>query len=123
MSLIKGEICFLALKRLVSFLLVNPNMVFSPPNEIYVQNVGDTVKLNCSAGGAPLPRVKWLRNGKRVYSTAVFHEHNLITSELVIRGFQPRNVAIYKCIFYNEKNVTAEASTSLGKFTEFTVQE
>ena len=74
-------------------------MVFSPPNEIYVQNVGDTVKLNCSAGGAPLPRVKWLRDGKRVYSTAVFHEHNLITSELVIHGFQQRDVAIYKCIF------------------------
>ena len=54
------------------------------------------------------------RDGKRVYSTAVFHEHNLITSELVIRGFQPRDVAIYKCIFYNEKNVTAEANTSLG---------
>ena len=102
---------------------MNPNTVFSPPNEIYVQNVGDTVKLNCSAGGAPLPRVKWLRDGKRVYSTAVFHEHNRIRSELVIRGFQPRNAAIYKCIFYNEKNVTAEASTSLGKFTEFTVQE
>lgn len=94
--------------------VVNPNMVFSPPNEINVQNVGDTVKLNCSAGGAPLPRVKWLRDGKRVYSTAVFHEHNLITSELVILGFQPGDVAIYKCIFYNEKNVTAEANISLA---------
>ena len=50
------------------------------------------------------------RDGKRVYSTAVFHEHNLITSELVIRGFQPRDIAIYKCKFYNEKNVTAKAS-------------
>ena len=91
-------------------------MVFSPPNEIYVQNVGDTVKLNCSAGGAPLPRVKWLRDGKRVYSTAVFHEHNLITSELVIHGFQQRDVTICKCIFCNEKNVAAEASTSLSVY-------
>ena len=59
------------------------------------------------------------RDGKRVYSTAVFHEHNLITSELVIRGFQPRDVAIYKCIFYNEKNVTAEANTSLGIYKSY----
>ena len=93
-------------------------MVFSPPNEIYVQNVGDTVKLNCSAGGAPLPRVKWLRDGKRVYS-AVFHEHNLITSELIIHGFQQRDVAIYKCKFYNEKNVTAKANTSLSIYKSY----
>ena len=83
-------------------------MVFSPPNEIYVQNVG-----------APLPRVKWFRDGKLVYSTAVFHEHNLITSELVIHGFQQRDVAIYKCIFCNEKNVAAEASTSLGIYKSY----
>ena len=94
MSLINGDDLFLSTLTVGMFPLiplVNPNMVFSPPNEIYFQNVGDSV-----------------------YSTAVFHEHNLITSELVIRGFQPRDVAIYKCIFYNEKNVTAEANTSLG---------
>ena len=88
MSLINGDDLFLSTLTVGMFPLiplVNPNMVFSPPNEIYFQNVGDTVKLNCSAGGV-----------------------------LVIRGFQPRDVAIYKCIFYNEKNVTAEANTSLG---------
>ena len=63
MSLINGDDLFLSTLTVVMFPLiplVNPNMVFSPPNEIYFQNVGDTVKLNCSAGGAPLPRVKWL---------------------------------------------------------------
>ena len=61
MSLINGDDLFLSTLTVGMFPLiplVNPNMVFSPPNEIYVQNVGDTVKLNCSAAGAPLPRVK-----------------------------------------------------------------
>ena len=61
MSLINGDDLFLSTLTVGMFPLiplVNPNMVFSPPNEIYFQNVGDTVKLNCSAGGAPLPRVK-----------------------------------------------------------------
>ena len=61
MSLINDDDLFLSTLTVGMFPLiplVNPNMVFSPPNEIYFQNVGDTVKLNCSAGGAPLPRVK-----------------------------------------------------------------
>ncbi|CAH3132134.1 unnamed protein product, partial [Pocillopora meandrina] len=37
--------------------VVNPYIVSSPPNEIQVQHVSDTVKLNCSAGGSPLPKI------------------------------------------------------------------
>ena len=94
--------------------LVNPYIVSSPPSEIQVQNVGDTVRLNCSAGGTPLPKVTWFKNEKRVISAAVHVGNDLIKSELVIHNFRPSDAGIYTCVFYNDKNVTAEANTSLS---------
>ena len=94
--------------------LVNPYIVSSHPSEIQVQNVGDTVKLNCSAGGTPLPKVRWFKNEKRVISAAVHVGNDLIKTELVIHSFGPSDAGIYTCVFYNEKNVTVEANTSLS---------
>ena len=88
----------------------------SPPSEIQVQNVGDTVRLNCSAGGSPLPKVTWFKDGKRAISAAVHVGNYLIKSELVIHRFKPSDAGIYTCLFYNDKNVTSEASTSLSMF-------
>ena len=96
------------------FPLVNPYIVSSPPSEIRVQNVGDTVRLNCSAGGTPLPKVTWFKNEKRVISAAAHVGNDLIKSELVIHNFRPRDDGIYTCVFYNDKNVTAEANSSLS---------
>ena len=39
---------------------------------------------------------------------------DLMTSELVIHRFKPSDAGIYKCQFYNDKNKTAEANTTLG---------
>ena len=39
---------------------------------------------------------------------------DLMTSELVIHRFKPSDAGIYKCQFYNDKNGTAEANTTLG---------
>ena len=77
-------------------------------------NVGDSVKLNCSARGLPLPKVKWFKDGQHVVSTAMHDGKDLLKSELVIHKFKPSDSGIYKCQFYNDKNGTAEANTSLS---------
>ena len=95
------------------FFQVNPFIVSSPPSELQVQHVGDSVSLRCSAGGSPLPKVKWFKDGRRVMSTAVSQGNGLINSEFVINRFKPSDAGNYMCLFYNDKNGTAEANTSL----------
>ena len=85
-----------------------------PPSDIQVQNVDDTVKLNCSAGGSPLPKVTWLKDRLRIISRGEDNGNDLIKTELVIHSFRPSDAGIYTCVFYNDKNVTAEANTSLS---------
>ena len=86
----------------------------SPPSEIQVQNVGETVRLNCSAGGSPLPKVTWLKDRRHITTTSVNSGNDLISSEFVIFHFKKSDAGIYTCVFYNERNVTAETKTSLG---------
>ena len=87
----------------------------SPPSEIQVPNVGDSVKLNCSARGSPLPKVKWLKNGRRVISSIAMHDgKDLIKSEFFIQHFKPGDAGTYTCLFQNDKNKTAETNTSLS---------
>ena len=93
---------------------MNPFIVSSPPTEIQVQNVGDTVRLNCSAGGSPLPKVTWLKDRRRIISRGMKDGNDLINTDLVIPRFTPSDAGIYTCVFYNDKNVTAEANTSLS---------
>jgi len=89
--------------------------VSSPSNEIQVQKVDDTVKLNCSASGLPLPKVKWFKDGRRVISKAKHDGTDVIKSEFVIHRFKPSDAGIYTCLFYNDKNGAAEANTTLCK--------
>ena len=89
-------------------------MVSSPPSEIQVQHVGNTVTLNCSAGGSPLPKVMWFKGGRRINSRAMNDGKNLISSEVVIHRFKPSDSGIYTCLFHNDKNVIAESNTSLS---------
>ena len=85
-----------------------------PPGEIQVANVGDSVKLNCSARGSPLPNVKWFKNGRRVISSITMHDgNNLIKSDFVVHHFKPSDAGTYTCMFYNNKNGTAEANTTV----------
>lgn len=92
---------------------MNPYIVSSPPSEIQVPNVGDSVKLNCSARGPPLPKVKWFKDGRRVISMAKHDGGDLLTSELVIHRFKPTDQGFYTCKFENEKSGTAEANTTV----------
>lgn len=93
---------------------MNPYIVSSPPSEIKVQNVGDSVKLNCSARGLPLPKVKWFKDG-RIISTAANEENGLIETEFVIHHFKPSDAGTYTCMFENDKNGTAENNTLLSR--------
>jgi len=88
--------------------------VSSPPREIQVQNIGDSVKLNCSARGSPLPKVKWSKDKKDNIFMATHDEKDLIWSEFLIPRFKPSDAGNYSCVFQNDKNRTATASTSLS---------
>ena len=90
----------------------------SPLGDIQVQNVGDSVKFNCSDRGFPLPKVKWFKDGS-IISTEGHNENDLVKSEVVIHRFKPSDAGIYTCLFENEKNGTAEANTSLSMFTVY----
>ena len=89
-------------------------MVSSPPGEIKVQHVGDTVTLNCSAGGSPSPKVTWFKDVRRVFSRTVDDGNGLIKSDMVIHRFKPSDSGLYLCRFYNDKNVTAESNTDMS---------
>ena len=91
---------------------MHPRIISRPPSDILVQDVGDTIKLNCSATGSPWPKVKWLKDG-RVISEAGYNIQDLTMSEFIIPSFKPSDVGLYTCRFYNENNVT-EASTNVG---------
>ncbi|XP_022799707.1 sushi, von Willebrand factor type A, EGF and pentraxin domain-containing protein 1-like [Stylophora pistillata] len=93
---------------------VTPNIVSSPASKILVQHVGDSVSLSCSAGGSPLPKVKWFKEGRPITTTTVLDGNGVTESELVIHGFQPSDAGKYACLFYNDKNDTAEATTSIA---------
>ena len=99
----------------VCFLKVNPYIVSSPPSEIQVPNVGDSINLNCSARGSPIPKVKWFKDGEYVISMAMPEGKGLIKSELVIHHFKPNDAGIYMCRFYNDKNASTEANTTLSR--------
>ena len=95
-------------------------MISSPPSEMLVQKVSDNVKLNCSSSGSPLPKVKWLKNGK-VISKAGYSAMDLTMSELIIPSFKPSDTGLYTCRFYNSKNSSVEASTNLGMSNSYPV--
>ena len=80
-----------------------------------MQHLGDSVSLSCSAGGSPLPKVKWFKEGRPITTTTVPDGNGVTESKLVILGFQPSDAGKYACLFYNDKNDTAEATTSIGK--------
>ena len=86
----------------------------NPPSEIQVQNVGDSVKVNCTARGSPLPKVKWFKDKNDVIPMATHGEKDSIRSEIRISDFKPSDAGNYSCVFQNDKNATATASTSLS---------
>ena len=98
---------------------MNPYIVSSPPSEIRVQSIGDSVNLACSAGGAPLPDGKWFKDGRPVVPTAIRQEQKLTTSKLVIDQFKASDSGIYTCLFHNDKNRTVEADTNLSMYMSF----
>lgn len=85
----------------------------SLPSKTEVRSVGD------SARGSPLPSVTWFKSGRRVFSTAEDDGNDLLKSGVVIRSFQPGDAGAYTCLFYNDKNMTAEATTTLSMYKHF----
>lgn len=94
--------------------LVNPYIVSGPPSEIQIKNVGDSVKINCTARGLPLPKVKWFKDKNNVIPMATHNQEESIKSEILITRVKPSDAGNYYCVFLNDKNGTAIANTSLS---------
>lgn len=70
-----------------------PCHINSHINEIQVQHVGDAVKLqlklNCSAGGLPLPKVTLFKDVRLIFPRTVDDGNGLIKRGMVIHHFNP----------------------------------
>ena len=98
---------------------MNPYIVTSPQSEIQVNNVDDFVTINCTARGSPLPKVKWFKDKNNAIPMETHDEKDSIRSEIRIAHFKPGDAGNYTCVFQNDKNGTATASTSLSMYNIF----
>lgn len=93
---------------------VLPVFSSSPPASINVSRIRESLRLNCSAKGSPLPAVTWYKND---VSMPVINNvaNDEFTSELVIAKFQPEDQATYRCVARNVYNDTVETSSRICK--------
>ena len=79
-------------------LLVDTYIKSSPMSKTLVQNVGDSVKLNCSSSGPPLPKVQWVKDGN-VISAEGYNVTDLTVSKFTIPSFKPSDTGFYTLFF------------------------
>ena len=91
-----------------------PAFTTPPPDAINASGIRESVRVNCSATGAPLPNVTWYKNNVTIPS---IHYANTaeVTGELVIDQFQPSDQATYTCIARNMYKDEVKTSTKIGK--------
>ena len=90
--------------------------VFSstPPKSITVQNIGETIRLNCSAKGSPLPKITWYKDSVIINSTTIVTRDE-VASEIEISHFAPLNKGTYTCVARNEYNDEINKTVSVGE--------
>ena len=70
-----------------------PVFTVKPPGKVAV-GIGDTLTLNCSATGDPLPIISW----KRQEATLPVERSHRTNKALVIRDFKKEDAGIYICV-------------------------
>ena len=101
---------------------VLPVFSSTPSSSVSVPSIRESLRVNCSARGSPLPTVTWYKNDVRmpVINNVTDEE---FTSELVIGEFQPADQATYRCVARNVYNDTVETSTRICKLSMLYNQE
>ena len=94
--------------------LALPVFSSTPPSLISVSGIRESVRVNCSAKGSPLPTVTWYKNDVSMHVINNVTEDEF-TSELVIGEFQPADQATYRCVARNVYNDMVETSTKICK--------
>ncbi|OCT86968.1 protogenin [Xenopus laevis] len=59
-----------------------------------------TARFVCQAEGIPVPKISWLKNGKKIHSNGRFKMYN---SKLVINQIIPEDDAVYQCMAENSQ--------------------
>lgn len=90
-----------------------PTFTRPPPDAINASGIRESVRVNCSATGAPLPNVTWYKNNVTIPSTYYANTAE-VTGELVIDQFQPSDQATYTCIVRNVYKDEVKTSTKIG---------
>ena len=77
-----------------------------------------TIRVNCSATGSPLPKIRWYKNN---VSLPVFNNVTTdeVTSELVIGQFKPSDQATYTCVARNMYNDEERTDAEIGKRSQY----
>ena len=77
-----------------------------------------TIRVNCSATGSPLPKIRWYKNN---VSLPVFNNVTTdeVTSELVIGQFKPSDQATYTCVARNMYNDEVRTDAEIGKRSQY----
>lgn len=76
--------------------LPNPKIVHSPSNMTLV--VGDSVVLNCSVVGDPVPRVSWQKHKTRLH-------HDVKNGQLLLPQVAKDDEGMYRCVAKNNRGI------------------
>ncbi|XP_068679579.1 uncharacterized protein [Montipora foliosa] len=90
----------------------SPVFTSKPATLITVSNIRDSVRVNCSAKGSPLPQITWYKDNVIINSTTNITTDQ-VTSEYGISQFEPSDQATYKCVVRNEYNDTVTAAARI----------
>ncbi|XP_068679584.1 immunoglobulin superfamily DCC subclass member 3-like [Montipora foliosa] len=90
----------------------SPVFTSKPATLITVPNIRDSVRVNCSAKGLPLPQITWYKDNVIINSTSNITTDQ-VTSEYEISQFEPSDQATYKCVVRNEYGDTISAAARI----------
>ena len=90
-----------------------PSFTTPPPDAINASGIRESVRVNCSATGAPLPKITWYKNNVTIPTINHANAKEVI-SELVIDQFQPSDQATYTCIARNMYKDEVKTNTKIG---------
>ncbi|XP_063782206.1 protogenin [Pseudophryne corroboree] len=80
-------------------------IVFAPPSFIELPETltrprAGTARFVCQAEGIPMPKISWLKNGRKIHSNGRIKMYN---SKLVINQIIPEDDAVYQCMAENSR--------------------
>ncbi|XP_072402219.1 neuroglian-like isoform X2 [Diabrotica undecimpunctata] len=76
-------------------LLASPYLITKPTNQDVAE--GDSVELECKAGGIPESQVKWIHNGKPIEESLANPRRKVLNNTIIIEHLQKNDTGNYGC--------------------------